>query len=128
LLELVMPEFLRPVARTSIHQPHFARSEHENDVFARFPVRSRRPRGSAAHAWRHPLRMVAHAKCFLGTQSPACRAGRGATISPPGCPCDGMSRTVIAFFAWSPARSHHRARDGIILRLPFGCCCLEANG
>jgi hypothetical protein len=57
LLELVMPVFLRPVARSSIHQPHCAWSEHEHDVFARFPVRSRRPRGSAAHAWRHPLRI-----------------------------------------------------------------------
>jgi len=88
---------LRPVSRASITSLTCAWSEHEHGVFAQFPMRSRRPRCTAAHAWRHPLRAVAHAKCFLGTQSPACRAGRGATISPHGCPCDARSRTVISF-------------------------------
>jgi hypothetical protein len=69
-----------------VHQPHCARSAYENDAFAQFPVRSRRPQTRLPMLGGTHSEMVAHSKCFLGTQSPACRAGRGATISPHGCP------------------------------------------
>jgi hypothetical protein len=54
LLELHDAGDLSPSFPSVDHQPHCARSEHEDDVFTRFPGCSRSPRCTAAHALEAP--------------------------------------------------------------------------
>lgn len=110
LLELVMPAIFRPVSRASITSrtargPSMTTSSSPDFPGAHAAVAARLPM-----LWRHPLRVVAHGECFLGTQSPACRAGSRCDHPFARLPVrENVANGDLVFSTRSPARSDHRA-------------------